>query len=403
MRHAVLQANRPGAAMAVNPLVAQALQAAQWSANNGYATAALPGMHHAAAPQGMPQQGSHAGVAPQPGYPAPYAGYGSNSYPSVPGQPYEAIPAPPIIVRFPPNFDTNGGSYVFQAKSGCFLEPTTEFYYDPKHKRYYCAKDGNYYTHDASVDPPFKLFHPPAPSAESSQEADAAGAGDSSRVPSGVAANAAASSTSTTSKGKLTTTVNLGKAGAAVGFGLGVNKKAKLDIAKWGALQQADDEVEEDPRRKQKLVVHNAQGSSDDAKKHAAPVAASTVMPAAPVPTPVAAAVREETAVGLAPTATSQPVAPLRPPLPPGLGAPQGQSTAHAAPPQATHTDSSPRTSAPPPPPRPSAPAAPTAASAAPVCLLCQRQFPSLEMLQRHERESKLHADNLKKLSEGAQ
>lgn len=33
----------------------------------------------------------------------------------------------------------------------------------------------------------------------------------------------------------------------------------------------------------------------------------------------------------------------------------------------------------------------------APVCLLCQRQFPSLEVLARHERESKLHAENLAK------
>jgi hypothetical protein len=386
--------------MAVNPLVAQALQAAQWSANNGYATAALPGMHHAAAPQGMPHQGSHPGVAPQPGYPAACAGYGSNGYPSEPVPPYEATPAAPIIVRFPPNFDTNGGSYVFQAKSGCFLEPTTEFYYDPKHRRYYCAKDGNYYTHDASADPPFKVFHPPAPSAESCQEEDAAGAGGQDEGQSGNVSNIATSSTATTSKGKVTTTL---KSGTAVGFGLGVNKKAKLDIAKWGALQQADDEVEEeDPRRKQKRVVHSFEGSSDDAKKHPAPAAASIDMPAA-VPSTVAATVREEAPVGPAPMATCQSVAPLRLPLPAGLGAPPGQSNAHTVPVQATHAGSSPRTSAPPPPPRPSAPAAPTAASAAPVCLLCQRQFPSMEMLQRHERESKLHADNLKKLSADAQ
>jgi hypothetical protein len=386
--------------MAVNPLVAQALQAAQWSANNGYATAALPGMHHAAAPQGMPHQGSHPGLAPQPGNPAAYAGYASNGYPSEPVPPYEAAPSAPIIVRFPPNFDTNGGSYVFQAKSGCFLEPTTEFYYDPKHKRYYCAKDGNYYTHDASADPPFKVFHPPAPSAESCQEKDAAGAGGQDEGQSGNVSNVATSSTATTSKGKVTTTL---KSGTAVGFGLGVNKKAKLDIAKWGALQQADDEVEEeDPRRKQKRVVHSAMGASDDAKKHPAPAAASTDMPAA-VPSTVAVTVREEAPAGPAPTATSQSVAPLRPPVPPGLSAPPGQSTAHTVPVQATHAGSSPRTSAPPPPPRPCAPAVPTTASAAPVCLLCQRQFPSMEMLQRHERESKLHADNLKKRSVDAQ
>jgi hypothetical protein len=35
------------------------------------------------------------------------------------------------------------------------------------------------------------------------------------------------------------------------------------------------------------------------------------------------------------------------------------------------------------------------------VCLICQRQFPSVEVLRRHEQESKLHADNLAKLAAG--
>jgi hypothetical protein len=39
----------------------------------------------------------------------------------------------------------------------------------------------------------------------------------------------------------------------------------------------------------------------------------------------------------------------------------------------------------------------PSPVSTAPVCLLCQRQFPSMEVLARHERESKLHAENLAK------
>ena len=34
------------------------------------------------------------------------------------------------------------------------------------------------------------------------------------------------------------------------------------------------------------------------------------------------------------------------------------------------------------------------------VCLLCQRQFLNFEQLQRHERESKLHKDNLLKLQQ---
>jgi hypothetical protein len=39
----------------------------------------------------------------------------------------------------------------------------------------------------------------------------------------------------------------------------------------------------------------------------------------------------------------------------------------------------------------------PTAGGGGFPCLLCKRQFPSPEMLQRHEKESKLHAENLLK------
>ena len=37
------------------------------------------------------------------------------------------------------------------------------------------------------------------------------------------------------------------------------------------------------------------------------------------------------------------------------------------------------------------------------ACLLCQRQFLNFEQLQRHERESKLHKDNLLKLQQQQQ
>lgn len=36
------------------------------------------------------------------------------------------------------------------------------------------------------------------------------------------------------------------------------------------------------------------------------------------------------------------------------------------------------------------------------VCLICRRQFTSQELLQRHERESKLHAENVKKMEENS-
>jgi RNA-binding protein 5/10 len=45
----------------------------------------------------------------------------------------------------------------------------------------------------------------------------------------------------------------------------------------------------------------------------------------------------------------------------------------------------------------------PVAANGNVICTLCRRQFPSPEVLQRHEKESKLHAENLAKLRAASQ
>ena len=77
--------------------------------------------------------------------------------------------------KWPLPFETNGGAYLFQAKSGCFYEPVSEFYYDVKAKLYYNSIDGTYYHYDAAAaavstlggegtnSHPFKLFIPPPP------------------------------------------------------------------------------------------------------------------------------------------------------------------------------------------------------------------------------------------------
>jgi len=45
----------------------------------------------------------------------------------------------------------------------------------------------------------------------------------------------------------------------------------------------------------------------------------------------------------------------------------------------------------------PVAAAAAAAAAGKAICYLCERQFASIDMLRRHEQESKLHAENLRK------
>jgi hypothetical protein len=347
----LFQANQPGAALAVNPLVAQALQAAQWSANNGYSTVSPP----AAAPPLPPQPYAYPNAIPA------YAPYPDSVYPGAAAaleqQPYYA-PAIPQVPRFPPNFEDNGGSYVFQSKSGYFLEPTTDFYYDPKNKRYLCGRDGSYYTYDAKCNPPFRPFYPPVPSAPYDPTPPATSPGVAAAAADQTAAVQAASQLVTAGvKVKLTSGAAAGKTGVGFGFGLSVNKKAKLDIAKWGALQQEEDEVP-DATAASKSCVKTAQpeaAKKDDPMVVSAPptvIAAVPALPAAPSP--------------VQPTAAQAPPPPP-PPAPPAAALPSVSTSV-------------------------STPAGP------PVCLICQRQFPSVEVLRRHEKESKLHADNLMKL-----
>lgn len=390
-----LQATRPGTALAVNPLVAQALQAAQWSANNGYGTATVPGMvgagHAAPAPPAQP----YGGVLAPPAPPLPsVAGALDNSSTGSTSAQYDTFGLAPVVVRFPPNFDTNGGSYVFQAKSGYFLEPITEFYYDPKHKRYFCARDGNYYTYDATCDPPFRVFHPPAPTTDPTTTSGVHGGLNAPTLTAAVTngghtdTTMGASAKAATGAGKVKLTTTTAKVGAGVGFGLGGNKKAKLDIAKWGALQHDDDEEEEqqeDPRKKNRKV-----GGSGGGDGSSVAVSAPSVEVRAPAngdqhtqPPSVASSGSSE--------AKSAPIVPA-PPTAPTTAAPVIPASPRplsAAAPMPTTVPAAAST------------ATPAAPAGLPICMLCQRQFPSMEMLQRHERESKLHADNLRKLQGG--
>lgn len=46
---------------------------------------------------------------------------------------------------WPPSFDTEGASYIFDSRSGMFYHPPSDFFYDPKTKLYYSNKKAQYF------------------------------------------------------------------------------------------------------------------------------------------------------------------------------------------------------------------------------------------------------------------
>uniref|UniRef100_A0A7S3HDM7 Uncharacterized protein n=1 Tax=Spumella elongata TaxID=89044 RepID=A0A7S3HDM7_9STRA len=410
---------QPGSSLAYNPLVAQALQVAQWSANIGHTAAPPP--PPPAPVVAVDSVGSYEQQQQQ------YAQYALYQQQALQAQQQALLQQQ---LRWPPHFETNGGAYVYQAKTGCFLEPTSDFYFDPKSKLYYCGKNGAYYSFDEAHVPPFRRFVPPPPSAASVNGSNGTVVAVSYNandlgLPYPVAQNQAAVSAVAAAPVPLSTTdilapassaagnkVNLG-AKTTVGFGLigTKNKKVKVDLAKWSALQQDDDEeevVDEKGKGKQKEMLKehtkNQQEKPSGVEKDASNNGTNNHAGSFQGQEPKVGSKRplEDSADAfLADFMASSGVANLL-----------ASNAPIAAPSMATHA------SLPPPPPGVRAPpiaaslpvaavakspiVVPAATAAAPVsslpvCLLCQRQFPSFEMLQRHEKESKLHADNLKK------
>ena len=319
--------------------------------------------------------------------------------------------------------------------TGCFLEPTSDFYFDPKSKLYYCGKNGAYYSFDEAHVPPFRRFVPPPPSAASgngsngtvvaasydlnelkppypvaqSQNQAPMSAVAAAPVPLSTADNTLVSASSAAAGNKITMG---GK--TTVGFGLigTKNKKVKVDLAKWSALQQDDDDeevvVDEKGKGKQKEMLKEhtkiqqekpsgveKDASNNGTNNHAGSFQGQEPKVGSKRPLEDSAdafladfmassGVAHILASNAPIAAPSMATLPSLPPPPPGVRAPP---IAVALPVAAVAK--SPIV----------VPAATAAApvSSLPVCLLCQRQFPSFEMLQRHEKESKLHADNLKK------
>jgi hypothetical protein len=293
--------------------LASAMQAAQWSINNGYASA------------------------------------GNNINPanvlSTKGKGPGGVFGPPAVAisLWPSNFETHGSAYVFQPKTGYFLDPLTEFYYCPKSKLYYNAKDGVYYRWDTTVDPPFKKFEPPMPTEpELTTAAVGSEAGDLLKQN---------SSEGTAGEKKISVAIKM-KVKAVIPPA----KKIFKEIAKWEAIQKEEEEEEEAAAAQQEQESNNA--NSVFVKRTEA-----NKTPAKP-----------STTGGESSTTTPSEDKPLVPPRP--SSSEPSSATIHPA----SNSDGQ-----------------------QPVCLLCQRKFPSFEILVRHEKESKLHMENLAKQKEQQQ
>ena len=72
--------------------------------------------------------------------------------------------------KWPPQFDEEPSSFVFDARSGMFWEGESQFFYDPKTKLYYSNRQAVYYRYDSNEEPPFVEFQKVAPS-DSNQDA----------------------------------------------------------------------------------------------------------------------------------------------------------------------------------------------------------------------------------------
>jgi RNA-binding protein 5/10 len=285
---------------------------------------------------------------------------GASTAPTIPVRPVIASKVKP---QWPPVFETNGASYVFQTQSGYFWEPLSQFYYCPKSKLYYNTIDGVYYSYDATANPSFVKFIPPLP-AESYESALAANtmttndsASDDASARAALALEAMVKKPVIISLGA---SANKSKAKATAGFSA-TKKTISNDIAKWGSLQTSADEEEDESVAKKADVPSSilpVASITPTSLESALLASAASLLPAPILPSSVAVSskpvVSATTAVASAKAKSSETVT------------------------SKTETKES------------------------FICHVCRRQFNSAAILARHEQESALHKENLAKAAAAA-
>jgi len=251
---------------------------------------------------------------------------------------------------WPPNFDTHGASYVFQAQSGYFLDSITDFYYCPKSKLYYSGTDGKYFTYDATLNPPFKPHTIPLPS-------------ESHRAPAAIEASSSQSTAISIAEAMSKKPIIMSLSGNAKNkgkgvFNVGVSKKVVDNLAKWEAAKQ---EADNDHASSDSSVF----GKADKLKSSQVSSISleSALLSSSLLQMPIPAA--QPTAIAEKPANSSE-----------------AAVDANASNQAAVKSDE---------------PPVPQANANTFICYLCRRQFNSADQLKRHENESKLHAENLAK------
>jgi hypothetical protein len=248
---------------------------------------------------------------------------------------------------FPPCFDTHGGAYVFHSQTGYFLEPVSDYYYCPKSKLYYNSVEGTYYRHTevgGRGENPFRRFDPPLP-LESPVQNTSADLSDANQLSSAESRKPVSMSLGGGPAGK-----GKSKSGAITITSMSKKTPAAIDIAKWeSAYKDADDDVAtasafSKPKASDDVAMKIQQMDSVSIQN----ALLSAAFASAPMRPATSSSSSSSSSVPAAATVTSQPVLS------------EGAAVGFA-------------------------------------CFLCRRQFDSAEKLGRHEKESKLHADNVLK------
>ena len=316
-------------------LAVEAVNSARWSSSNGY----------------VGQPPSQARNPPIP--------TGSAGTPGVLAHKFKPV--------WPPSFETDGGAYIFQTQSGSFLEPKSQFFYCPKSRLYYSCADGIYYNCVvSSSDINFIRFNPPLP-----LEPDSGLTVEITEI----------TEKSTT---EIESLAQRKPVVLSMGFNMGkgkntsvkiinvATKKSTGDMLKWGAIQVKEDDAAEVNR------VTSLGASRGKGKSSAVTLANSTAPASTPTPTPVTVKDIAEPPRAFNNVSTNSGFCPD-----PRIATVTAASSAADAIALITGI----------------APAPPVTAT--PIerelvaCLLCRRQFATPEQLLRHERESKLHKDNM--------
>lgn len=266
---------------------------------------------------------------------------------------------------WPPSFDTDGGAYIFQSQSGSFLEPKSQFFYCPKSKLYYSCTDGIYYNCVVlQGDISFVRFNPALP-----------------LEPEGTSVPPDSTAKSTQATVDSAAAAALIRKPVILSMGLGmknknstvkinnISKKIAGDMLKWGSIQDNEEgskEVKETDKGQMILLgASKGKGKAAIINPINTPTTLSdhTVNPNSNFENQVTDSM--ETLSRINPS--------NRPMSPSSSTVATGKRVA----------------------PVPSSSSASSEPNEVVACLLCRRQFATLEQLGRHERESKLHKENM--------